>query len=146
MESKLRMPIQPEEDLKKHPIIFFDGVCGLCNRAVDSILKADENRIFRFTPLQGETARELLPPVSETPESWSIIYMDEHGLHDQSDATLEICRRIGGFWSLLGLTRAVPRFIRHPIYRFIARNRYRWFGTKDICRIPTHQERAQFLP
>ncbi len=146
METMLRMPVQHYENLEKHPIIFFDGVCDLCNRAVDSIVKADRNRIFRFSPLQGETARALLPPFSETPESWSMIYMDENGLYDQSDATVEICRRLGGFWGLLGLIRAVPRFIRHPIYRFIARNRYRWFGKKDTCRIPTHQERARFLP
>jgi predicted DCC family thiol-disulfide oxidoreductase YuxK len=127
------------------PIIFFDGVCGLCNRAVDALLQADRQAVFRFAPLQGETAKRLLPPLPEDPEDWSIVYLDERGVHRYSDASLEICRRLGGAWSLAALLRFVPRALRDPVYLWIARNRYRWFGKRDSCRVPTSDERARFL-
>ena len=128
------------------PIIFFDGVCGMCNRFVDIMLRFDRRQQFLFAPLQGETAGKLLPPLSDEPEEWSLIYLDETGTHDQFDASLEIYRRLGGLWGVLALLRYVPRRIRNPFYRIIARNRYRWFGRRDACRIPTAAERQRFLP
>lgn len=128
------------------PIIFFDGVCGMCNRFVDSILSVDAKRVFRFAPLQGGTAKRLLPPLSDEPQEWSMLYLDERGIHDQSDASLEVYRRLGGAWGFLSLLRLVPRRIRNPVYRVIARNRYRWFGRRDSCRIPSTEEKDRFLP
>ncbi len=132
--------------LAEHPIIFFDGVCGMCNRFVDVILRADKAGTFRFAPIQGETARRMLPPLAEDPRAWSMVYADARGVHEQSDASLEVYRRLGGAWRLLSLARWIPRFVRNPVYRVIARNRYRWFGKRDACRIPTPAERARFLP
>lgn len=128
------------------PIIFFDGVCGMCNAFVDLALRVDRDEKFLFAPLQGTTARELLPPLSGDPREWSMLYLDEQGVHDQSDASLQVYRRLGGIWWLLSLARHIPRAIRNPAYRVIARNRYRWFGRKDQCRIPRAEERARFLP
>jgi len=128
------------------PIIFFDGVCAMCNFFVNLMLRVDRKHIFRFAPLQGETARKRLPPQSENPEDWSMIYLDEQGIHEQSDASLQVYRRLGGIWWLLSLARFVPRFIRDRAYRLIARNRYRWFGRESSCRIPSTEERARFLP
>lgn len=128
------------------PIIFFDGVCGMCNAFVNIVLRADRKGIFLFAPLQGTTARELLPPLDADPREWSMIYLDETAVHDQSDASLQVYRRLGGLWWLLSLARFVPRRVRNPVYRIIARNRYRWFGKRDVCRVPTPQERARFLP
>ena len=128
------------------PIIFFDGVCGMCNAFVSLVLRVDRRQTFLFAPLQGATARDLLPPLSEDAREWSMIYMDETGVHDQSDASLEVYRRLGGPWRLLGLARLIPPRLRNPVYRIIARNRYRWFGKKDACRVPTAAERARFLP
>ena len=130
----------------EHPIIFFDGVCAMCNRFVDLILRADRREVFRFAPLQGETARALLPPLAGDPREWSMIYLDERGVHEQSDASLEVYRRLGGVWWLASLLRLVPRFVRTPVYRLIARNRYRWFGRRDSCRLPSAEEQARFLP
>jgi len=130
----------------EHPIIFFDGVCGMCNRFVNIILRADRKGVFRFAPLQGETAQRLLPPLPDDPTEWSMLYLDERGVHDQSDASLEVYRRLGGWWAVLSLARFVPRFLRTPVYRLIARNRYRWFGRQETCRVPTPEERARFLP
>ena len=128
------------------PIIFFDGVCGMCNRFVDVVLRADRRHVFRFAPLQGETARALLPPLPADPGRWSMLYLDERGLHDASDASLEVYRRLGRGWALLALARFVPRWLRNPVYRTIARNRYRWFGRRTTCRLPAADETRWFLP
>ena len=128
------------------PIIFFDGVCAMCNAFVNLALRIDRRRTFLFAPLQGTTARELLPPLSGDPRDWSMIYVDEAGIHDQSDASLQVYRRLGGVWWLLSLVRFVPGSIRNPLYRILARNRYRWFGRREQCRIPTEEERQRFLP
>ena len=128
------------------PIIFFDGVCSMCNRFVDLILRIDSNGVFRFAPIQGETAERLLPPLSEAPQEWSMFYLDERGIREESDAFLAVYRRLGGTWGFLSLLRLVPRGIRDFVYRTIARNRYRWFGQRDTCRIPSPEERSRFLP
>ena len=128
------------------PIIFFDGVCGMCNRFVDLILRIDNKGVFRFAPVQGETAKQLLPPLSEAPQEWSMFYLDERGIYKESDAFLEVYRHLGGAWRFLSLLRLVPRGIRDFVYRIVARNRYRWFGQRDVCRIPSPEEKCLFLP
>jgi len=134
------------DSLHKHPIIFFDGVCGMCNRFVDLIIRADTKGVFRFSPLQGETAHEVLPALSEDASDWSMIYVDDRGIHDQLDASLEVYRRLGGLWGVFGLALFVPRCIRTIVYQIIASNRYRWFGKRDSCRLPTESEKERFLP
>jgi len=127
------------------PILFFDGVCGLCNASVDALLAADRRARIRFAPIQGETAKRLLPPLPENPLEWTRLYLDERGLHQYSDAAIEVSRRVGGFYALAVVFRIVPRALRDPVYRWIARNRYRWFGKRDACRVPSPAERARFL-
>jgi predicted DCC family thiol-disulfide oxidoreductase YuxK len=127
------------------PIIFFDDVCVMCNGFVNLLLRVDRRQQFLFAPLGGEISRRILPPLPEDPRQWSMIYVDEAGIHDQSDASLEVYRRLGGLWWLLSLGQVFPRWIRNPIYRVLARNRYRWFGKRDTCRLPTAEEKARFL-
>jgi predicted DCC family thiol-disulfide oxidoreductase YuxK len=127
------------------PIIFYDDVCVMCNGFVNFMLSIDRRQQFLFAPLGGETSRKILPPLPEDPGDWSMIYVDEAGIHDQSDASLEVYRRLGGIWWLFSLARFVPRSIRNPAYRVLARNRYRWFGKRDTCRLPTAEEKARFL-
>jgi predicted DCC family thiol-disulfide oxidoreductase YuxK len=128
------------------PVIFFDDVCVMCNSFVNILLHVDRRQRFFFAPLRGETAGRLLPPLPDDASKWSMVYVDESGIHDQSDASLEVYRRLGGLWWLLSLARFVPRAIRDPIYRVIAKNRYRWFGKRETCRIPSAEERERFLP
>ncbi len=135
---------QPESPPR--PTIFFDGHCVMCNTFVDLVLRADRRRELHFAPLRGETARRMLPSLPDSPEEWSMLYLDERGLHDQSDASLEVYRRLGGPWRLLGLLRWIPKRLRDPVYRFIARRRYRWFGQRSTCRMPSPEERDRFLP
>lgn len=128
------------------PIVFFDGVCGMCNALIDHLMRADRQQQLMFAPLQGPTAAKLLPPQSEDPSEWSLYYLDENGLYDQFYACMQICRRLGGVYSLLSLGRFIPQSIGNALYRLVAKNRYRIFGKKEACRLPTPEERARFLP
>ena len=133
-------------DSDTHPILFFDGVCGLCNRLVTIVLRLDRKQWIRFSPLQGETARAMLPPLSEDAREWSIVFWDGECLYTESDAILALCRELGGVMKVLTVFRWIPHGVRDPIYRALARTRYRWFGTLDACRVPNEEEQARFLP
>jgi predicted DCC family thiol-disulfide oxidoreductase YuxK len=127
--------------------VFFDGVCALCNRFVRRLLRADRGRELRFAPLQGETARRLLPSQPQDPAHWSILYLDAGGLHARSDAVLRILARTKGPLRWLSLLlRAVPRFVRDALYRLVARRRYRWFGELPACPVPDPTVRDRMLP
>jgi predicted DCC family thiol-disulfide oxidoreductase YuxK len=145
MQQVMRSNVLSDAGVGK-PVIFFDDVCVMCNTFVNLMLRVDRRQRFLFAPLQGETARKLLPPLAHDPGNWSMVYVDEAGVHDQSDASLEVYRRLGGLWWMLSLARFIPRAIRNPVYRVLARNRYRWFGKRDVCRLPTAEEKARFLP
>ena len=128
------------------PVIFFDGVCGLCNTWVDFVLARDTERRFRFGPLQGETARDWLhlPPDAAFD---SIMLVDAAGTHSKSTAVARIFIGLGGVWALCGwMLRVVPRPLRDWGYDFVARRRYRWFGKKESCRLPSPTERERFVP
>lgn len=133
-------------DPARHPILFFDGECVLCNSTVDLLLSIDTQETFYFATLQGTTADELLPDQPDSPLKWSFLYLDGDGLHRESEAALKLTERLGPPWKLLNLMRIIPRWIRDPVYRFIARHRYRLFGTKDACRAPKPSEEHRFLP
>ncbi|NNF04208.1 MAG: thiol-disulfide oxidoreductase DCC family protein [Rhodothermales bacterium] len=126
-------------------MILFDGVCNLCNASVDRVIRNDQAAVFRFASLQSQAARRLLEPHDVDPDRLESIVLIDNGIHRESAAVLRIARRMDGFWPLLGIFAVVPAFIRDPVYRWVARNRYRWFGKRDTCRIPTPEERARFL-
>ena len=126
------------------PIIFFDGVCGLCNKSVDFIIRHDQKHIFSFAPLQGETAAKTLPP-QDTANLDTLVLLDEKGLHYRSSAALRIAMRLGGALKLFSIFFIIPKFVRDPAYNLVAKNRYRIFGKKDSCRLPTPEERKFFL-
>lgn len=135
----------PDMDLE-HPIIFFDGVCGLCNRTVDFVISRDHARRFRFAPLQGETAQRLLG-ITPDQQLSSMALIDRDGIHHQTDAVWRMLCGLSGFWSVAGrLLRLIPRPLRNCGYNLIARNRYQWFGRKESCRLPAPAERGLFLP
>ena len=129
-----------------HPIVFFDGECVMCNGFLDWMITIDGSALLRVSPLQGETARRLLPPSSHNPEEWSIYFLDETTLYSQSEAVVQILRRLGGFWAMLSVAGVVPVGVRDAVYRSVASNRYRILGKRDTCRLPNEQERSRFLP
>lgn len=128
------------------PVIFFDGVCGLCNCFVDFMLRRRRGREFRYSPLQGETARQRLEG-NEWATLNSIVFLDEKGEHGQSAAIVRILRRLGGLWNIAGiLLWLIPRPLRDLGYRSVAASRYRLFGKKETCRLPSNEEKECFLP
>lgn len=127
------------------PILFYDGSCGLCARSVQWVLRHDHRGLIRFAPLQGQTYAHL-PVPSKPMELDTMVLHDHDGLHVRSDAALRLLRTIGGGWGLLGVVgRVIPRALRDGLYRLVARNRHRWFGSEDACRLASPQERARFL-
>jgi predicted DCC family thiol-disulfide oxidoreductase YuxK len=128
-------------------IILFDGVCNFCNYGVQFALKRDKTGLLQFAPLQGETAKVLLPRYDINPTNLtSVVLIDGDKAYTQSSAALRICRYLKGGWPLLYGFIIVPRFLRDAVYNFLARNRYRWFGKKDSCMVPTSEIRHRFLP
>jgi predicted DCC family thiol-disulfide oxidoreductase YuxK len=128
------------------PIVFFDGECNLCNGFVDYVIRHDPAGRHRFSPLQGETAREYAGEL-DIEDLSTVVLADEDGLYTQSDAVLRILVRLGGLQAFLGRAgRLCPRGVRDLVYRYVARHRYGWFGRRESCRVPTAEERARFLP
>ncbi len=132
------------------PLVLFDGVCNLCNGAVRWILKRDDGAVFRFGSLQWESARSAIVArlgaegLGELPDS--IVLVDEDGLHTRSTAALRIAARLGAPWSAFAVLMVFPRPVRDGVYDWVARNRYRWFGRKDHCMVPSPEVSARFLP
>lgn len=130
------------------PIILFDGHCGLCARSVRHVAGRDRHGVFRFAPLQGKTAaRECARLGIRLPDSDpdTLILIDGDCARTQSDAALAIASRLPFPWRLCTALRVVPRPLRDAVYRWIARNRYRWFGRSPQCMVPTPELRARFL-
>jgi predicted DCC family thiol-disulfide oxidoreductase YuxK len=126
-------------------VVYFDGVCGLCNRFVDLLLRQDRKGRLLFAPLQGETARARLPGLLSAGLD-TVVLVDASGTHTRSEAILRTLTALGGLWRLAGLLRLVPRGWRDGLYDAITRRRYRWFGKRPDCRLPTAEERTRFLP
>lgn len=132
-------------DSKSHPIVFFDGVCGLCSNFVDYLLDRDSDGVLRFAPLQGSTAEEI---VSEKIRAGlgTVVFADGGRTWTRSAAVARILMRLGGRWAFLGgLLWLVPWPLRDLGYVVTARLRYRLFGKLDSCRLPTPEIRARFL-
>lgn len=133
---------------QQNGIVFYDGVCGLCDRSVRFLLQRDRRATLRFAPLQGETAwaRPELPA-----ELRSVVFVlrpntAQEQIFFRSEAALRLLDHVGGGWRIVSWLRLIPRPIRDVVYGFIASRRYRWFGKFDACRIPPPEWRARFLP
>jgi predicted DCC family thiol-disulfide oxidoreductase YuxK len=126
-------------------ILYFDGLCGLCNRLVDWLVRRDRTGQLRFAPLQGTTAAARLP--AGWAEDLATVVLERDGrLSGRSTAALEAVALLGGPWRAVSLLKAVPRPLRDAIYDGIARRRYAWFGRREACRVPSAAERHRFLP
>ena len=132
--------------MNQHSIILFDGVCNLCNTAVQFIIKRDYANHFRFASLQSGEGKKILMDNSVAGDQMSTFILLENGkVYDRSTAALKVTRKLSGWWPLLYGFIVVPKFIRDGIYKVIANNRYRWFGKKTECMVPTPELRAKFL-
>ena len=132
--------------MNTHPIILFDGVCNLCNSSVQYVIKHDPNELFRFASLQGNTGQQLLKQYGlSTNDMNSFILIRDNKAYTRSAAALNVAKQLTGFAKLLYGFIIVPPFIRNAVYNLIARNRYKWFGKKDSCMVPTAALRSRFL-
>jgi predicted DCC family thiol-disulfide oxidoreductase YuxK len=136
--------IVPEQG--DHTIVLFDGVCNLCNAAVNFLIDHDPEGRFKFGALQSEAVEPLLERHGLQADYLdSFILIDDKQVYRRSDAALRIAWRLGGPWRLIYPLLLLPRPLRDAAYNWIAENRYRWFGKQDACRLPTPELKARFI-
>ena len=128
------------------PIIFFDGICNLCNSSVQFIIKRDTNNLFLFSSLQSDAAKDILLQYKlENYDLSSIILLEDGVMYQKSTAILKIARKLTGISKYLYAFKIVPTSIRDGIYALIAKNRYKWFGKRTSCMLPTTALKSRFL-
>lgn len=128
-------------------IILFDGVCNLCNSAINYVIERDKKDVFRFVALQSDLGQEILQHIGIDQKNIDSIILYEPGVayFYKSSAALEIAKELGGIIGYSAVFRFIPETLRNPIYDYVARNRYKWYGKKDACMIPTPELQAKFL-
>ncbi|MBU2902568.1 thiol-disulfide oxidoreductase DCC family protein [Maribacter dokdonensis] len=128
-------------------IILFDGVCNLCNNSVQFVIKRDVNDVFQFAALQSETGKRLLTERNiDTQEVDSIILIEPNiAYYTKSTAALEIGKHLKGLKAISSILLWLPEALRNIVYDFIARNRYKWYGKKDNCMIPSEELKSKFI-
>lgn len=126
-------------------IILFDGECNFCDQSVQFILQRDPSEYFRFASLESEAGQQLLKEYGAPTDLDSFVLIEGDRYYTASTAALRVCRKLTGFWSFLYVFRFIPSPLRDRVYRFIADNRYKWFGKKEQCFLPTPKERDRFL-
>jgi predicted DCC family thiol-disulfide oxidoreductase YuxK len=125
-------------------IVFFDGVCNFCNGTVNWLMARNKRHNLLFSSLQGSTANRLLQHELLVDLS-SIVYYRKGRIYTKSTAVLFICKDMAWYGGLALPFLLVPRFVRDGVYNWVARNRYKWFGKSDACRVPSAAERTRFL-
>jgi predicted DCC family thiol-disulfide oxidoreductase YuxK len=139
-------PVEPQPEDADSGIVLFDGVCNLCVRSVQFILRRDRRAHYRFAALQSPVGQHLLrqhgvaPPPDE-----SVVLIERGHVYTHSEAALRITRHLGGLWPLLGVLVVVPRPLRDRVYAWIAAHRYGWFGKRDACWVASPSARGRFL-
>jgi len=135
-----------------HPILLYDGVCGLCNRSVQVIFRRDRNAVFRFASLQSAPAATILARHGANPTALDTVYVAVNPelpgeyLLSRSDAAIFILKQLSGIWRPVAfLLQLLPKFLRDSAYNVVARHRYRIFGRAEVCPLPRDQDRSRFL-
>jgi predicted DCC family thiol-disulfide oxidoreductase YuxK len=134
--------------LPKHKqLILFDGVCNLCNSSVNYVIKHDKKDVFRFATLQSETGKTIIRKfnLDRSQTDSILLFSEEKGLKIKSTAGLAIASKLGFPRNLLTFFYIIPAFIRNWVYDYIAKNRYKWYGKKETCMIPTPELQKKFL-
>ncbi len=133
-------PVTPPE-----AVILFDGVCNLCSGYVQFVIKRDPYGYFKFASLQSDFGQQQLQKLNLDQKSFhSIILLNHNKAYQRSDAALEIVKKLKGAWPLLYGFKILPRFLRDAVYNLVSRNRYKLFGKKDVCWIPTPELKSRF--
>ena len=128
------------------PTILFDGVCNFCNSAINFTIKRDKQNKIKFAPLQSNAGQQLLQQYNlPTADIKSFVFIEDGKAYTQSTAAIKVCSYLGGLWPWCKVFLIVPKFIRDGLYNWVAKNRYKWFGQKEVCMIPTPNVKARFL-
>ena len=129
----------------KH-LILFDGICNLCNASIQYVIKHDKKDVFRFTPIQSEVGRKVIKDFQiNTKKTDSIILYSKKRISYKSSAVLKIAMVLGLPISIFGVFWIVPPFIRNWVYDYIAKNRYKWYGKRESCMVPTQETESKFI-
>ena len=130
----------------KH-IILFDGVCNFCNDSVRFVMKRDKKDLYRYASLQSDLGRQMTEErgIDTSEVDSTILIVPGEAYYLKSDAALEISKNLNALYPLLNIFSIIPRSLRDYVYDIVARNRYKWFGKKEECQIPTPEERSKFL-
>ena len=132
--------------MNEQPVILFDGICNFCNSAVNFTIKRNKKANICFAPMQTAAGEKLLQHYNlPADDMQSFIFIEKGIANKQSTAALKVCRHLRGLWPLCYGFIIVPKFIRDGIYNWIAKNRYKWFGVRQQCMIPTPEVKARFL-
>ncbi len=127
-------------------IILFDGVCNFCNSSVNFVIKHDKKNHFLFAPLQSETAKKLLEKFNiDSSKTDSFILIENNKAYLKSTAALRVTKHLNKLYPLLYAFLITPPFIRNSVYNLVAKNRYKWFGKKEICMIPSAEIKGKFI-
>lgn len=127
------------------PLIIFDGVCNLCNKWINLVLKYDKQKQFYFSTLQGKTAMSLLNELPYLNAMQSVMLIDNNKIYYKSRAIVEICKRLGFPFNIFYVLIIIPPFLRNAVYDLIAKKRYSWFGKKNQCMVPTENVKIRFI-
>ncbi|MCY1485989.1 hypothetical protein D3C87_205190 [compost metagenome] len=128
-------------------IILFDGVCNLCDSSIQFIIKHDKKDLFRFVALQSEIGMEIIKHIGVDTSKIDSILLYEPGkaYYYKAEAALKIAKELGGIYTVISWFGILPKFLTNSVYDYIAKNRYKWYGKKDACMIPTPELKAKFL-
>lgn len=135
-------------DIPKHKqLILFDGICNLCNNSIQYVIKHDKKNVFMFAALQSNIGQQVIKAYHIDPAKTDsiLLYSEENGLSIKSTAALKIAKHLGVPRNLLSVFLIIPAFLRNLVYDYIAKNRYKWYGKKNQCMIPTAQLQDKFL-
>lgn len=127
-------------------VVLFDGVCNLCQASVQTLIKLDKKKRLKFASLQSNFGQELLSDLNIEQDNFkTFIYLSNKQIYTRSTAAIQVFSDFGGAWKLVRIFYIIPKFIRNAVYDFVSSNRYKWFGKKDACWIPTPELKARFL-
>lgn len=133
-------------ELNSKGVVLFDGVCNFCNSSVNFIIRHDKKDYFRFTPLQSEIGMKISGKYNlDSGNLKSVILVDKGRIYTKTTAALRIAKQLSGLWPALYVFIIVPAPIRNVVYNIIAKYRYKWWGERDACMIPTPEIRKKFL-
>lgn len=135
-----------KKNIPHQPLLLFDGVCNLCNNSINYIIKKDTKNVFKFASLQSDVAKKILLQFDSTNfDLSSIVLVDHDKLYFKSTAILKAGKHLGGIYKICYFFIVIPRPIRDLIYDYIAKNRYKWYGKKESCMIPTPELKEKFI-